>query len=564
MAYRKSIWGLGGAEYGVPKTRHLNRSWLGRYVKVLYFLMGIYIVEYASRDLFHANPPPYQRAMAILAPFVLFCCILFARIGSSLTCNTTSTSPRIFVLTDISNEPDDQESLVRLLVHADQYTVEGIVTTTSYWLNDTTYPDVVLDVIDAYANVTTNLNAHSKTGFPPAQYLRSKVRSSHSVYGLEALENKTLSSGAELLISAIDASTEPLYVQLWGGATVLAEALNHVQRTRSSNASSTFTNRIRVYSISDQDDAGPWIRRKFPTIHYIVSVHGFNMYGIAAWTGMSGESLSYFDQGGPDSSLVSKIYIEKNFQRGILGSKYPDVAYIMEGDSPSLLYTMQNGLNVPEHPEYGSWGGRYTLADISGRSRQYSDTVDHVVGKSNMTYVSNHATIWRWRSAYQNEMAARIQWSVSADYTAAVHPPRVSVNGSCGYAPLELSVSPSQEVILDVTASFNPDTNGTEGLSFEWMHYREVTNAEAAPNWSLADSPLLNFTCIDAECRSVSTVLPNVTLACGEGADLTSGCQNYHVILSVTNAGNTPMTRYKRVFLTSRVRQRMLRRDGNR
>lgn len=487
--------------------------------------------------------------MAILAPFVLLCCILFARIGSCLTCNTTSTSPRIFVLTDISNEPDDQESLIRLLVHADQYTVEGIVTSTSYWLNDTTYPDVVLDVIDAYANVTTNLNAHSETGFPSAQYLRSKVKSSHSVYGLEALKNKTLSSGAELLISAVDASTEPLYVQLWAGATVLAEALSHVQKTRSTKALSTFTNRIRVYSISDQDDAGVWIRQKFPSIHYIVSIHGFNMYGLAAWSGISGEAYYYFDQGGPDSSLVSEAYIEKNFQRGILGSKYPDLAYIMEGDSPSLMYTMQNGLNVPEHPEYGSWGGRYTLADISGRSRQYSDTVDFVVGKSNLTYVSNQATIWRWRSAYQNEMAARIQWSVSANYSAAVHPPRVSVNGSCGYAPLELSVSPSQEVILDATASFNPDTNGTEGLSFDWMHYREVTNAEAAPNWSLVDSPLLNFTCIDVECRAVSTVLPNVTLACGEGADLTSGCQIYHVVLSVTSAGNTPMTRYKRVIL---------------
>jgi hypothetical protein len=38
---------------------------------------------------------------------------------------------RIFVLTDISNEPDDQESLVRLLAHADLYNVEGLVATTS-------------------------------------------------------------------------------------------------------------------------------------------------------------------------------------------------------------------------------------------------------------------------------------------------------------------------------------------------------------------------------------------------------------------------------------------------
>jgi hypothetical protein len=47
---------------------------------------------------------------------------------------------RIFVLTDISNEPDDQESLVRLLAHADLYNVEGLVATTSWWLNDSRYP----------------------------------------------------------------------------------------------------------------------------------------------------------------------------------------------------------------------------------------------------------------------------------------------------------------------------------------------------------------------------------------------------------------------------------------
>ena len=32
--------------------------------------------------------------------------------------------PRVFVLTDISNEPDDEESLVRFLVYANEYDVK--------------------------------------------------------------------------------------------------------------------------------------------------------------------------------------------------------------------------------------------------------------------------------------------------------------------------------------------------------------------------------------------------------------------------------------------------------
>jgi len=43
----------------------------------------------------------------------------------------------VLVLTDISNEPDDEESLVRFLVYSNEYDVEGLIATTSVWLKDT-------------------------------------------------------------------------------------------------------------------------------------------------------------------------------------------------------------------------------------------------------------------------------------------------------------------------------------------------------------------------------------------------------------------------------------------
>jgi len=212
---------------------------------------------------------------------------------------------RIFVLTDISNEPDDQESSVRLLAHADLYHVEGLVATTSWCLNNTRYPDHILDVIDGYADVVDNLNVHSEYGFPSADHLRSRVAASHELYGIAALE-RNMSTGAELLVQAVDNSSEPLYVQMWGGAVVLAEELNNIQTTRSAESLNAFVSKLRAYGISDQDDASPWIRRESPALRYIVSVHGFNMYGRAAWVGMSGEEYYYFDAGGPDTSLVSE------------------------------------------------------------------------------------------------------------------------------------------------------------------------------------------------------------------------------------------------------------------
>lgn len=70
----------------------------------------------------------------------------------------------------------------------------------------------------------------------------------------------------------------------------------------------------------------------------------------------------------------------------------PDYMFIPEGDTPTFLYLIQNGLGYSEHPEYGSWGGRYALNDISGDglcSRHYHDTIDNVVGADGRKYSSN-------------------------------------------------------------------------------------------------------------------------------------------------------------------------------
>ena len=81
---------------------------------------------------------------------------------------------RLFVLTDISNEPDDEESLVRLLVHANEYDLEGIVATTSLWLKERTREDLVHRQLDAYAEVRPNLLLHAPD-HPPVERLRAVV-----------------------------------------------------------------------------------------------------------------------------------------------------------------------------------------------------------------------------------------------------------------------------------------------------------------------------------------------------------------------------------------------------
>ncbi|KAL0258896.1 hypothetical protein SLS55_006400 [Diplodia seriata] len=277
--------------------------------------------------------------------------------------------PRVFILSDICNEPDDTQSMIRLLTHANQYDIKGLVATTSYWLNHTTAPDEIENIVRNYGSVLDNLQVHGHRQYPTEEHLLSIIKSGPENYGLAAVDavdaGEQVSDGAQLLIDAVDASSEPLYVQAWGGANTIAQALRFVQLKRSHSELVQFCEKMRVYAISDQDNTGPWIRHEFPQIRYIASVHSWNAYGLAAWTGISGEGFCGFDDGGPDSDLTSNEWIKTNIQLGTLGKLYPDVMFIMEGDSPSMLFTMQNGLNVPEHPEWGGWGGSSVVLDAT-------------------------------------------------------------------------------------------------------------------------------------------------------------------------------------------------------
>lgn len=217
--------------------------------------------------------------------------------GSVATVHTRQSSPgvcetakyenktRIFVMTDISNEPDDQMSLVRFLTYSNELDIINIAAVTSTWKNDSIDSPSIFGVLDNYSKVVDILNTNVPAAgvYPSAEEIASKVVTGHPVYGLAALNESSPSNASTALIAGVDASDEPLWVTAWGGANVLAEALNQVRNERSEEEVAAFVKKLRVYSISDQDDAGAWIRTNFPTLFYIVSMHGFSEYAIATW-----------------------------------------------------------------------------------------------------------------------------------------------------------------------------------------------------------------------------------------------------------------------------------------
>lgn len=482
--------------------------------------------------------------------------------------------PRVVVITDIANEPDDQMSLVRLLVYSNQLDIEGLVASTSTWMKRAVRPDVIRTVLDAYAQVQPNLLRHAP-GFPSADSLRRLVTTGQPAYGMAAVGPDKTSAGAELIIRAADrADPRPLWISVWGGANTLAQALLHVRATRTPAQLARFVSKLRVYTISDQDDAGPWIRREFPSLHYIASPSSPDgeQYYLATWTGISGDRF-YRNANGADFTTFTDEWVDANVRaKGPLGAHYPRPCCIHEGDTPSFLGLIDNGLASAMSPAFGGWGGRYVWRRFSGESRPHwtqggdafpgrDNSRDAVVGVDGQTYVTDQATIWRWRTAFQHDFAARLDWSTKPP-AEANHNPEVTVNGRAGTAPLEIAARVGEPVTLDAAGTRDRDGNT---LRYTWIFYPEagmgIPGRPVYVNFfrdgferpPLAERPAGAGGIPSAPRGGLPPIRARVTIenANAQRAVVTPRVPGIaHVILAVEDDGTPTLTSYRRVILT--------------
>ena len=82
----------------------------------------------------------------------------------------TAAKPRLVVLTDIGGDPDDQQSMVRLLAYANEFDVEALVATSRMGHGHDVRPDLIQQIVNAYGQVRANLLLH-KPGYPTASAL---------------------------------------------------------------------------------------------------------------------------------------------------------------------------------------------------------------------------------------------------------------------------------------------------------------------------------------------------------------------------------------------------------
>lgn len=447
---------------------------------------------------------------------------------------------RVIILTDVENEPDDSESLVRLLLYSNMINIKGIVATTSVHMKMEVHPESIHKIIAAYEKVQPNLLKH-ETGFPKAAALMEIVKQGLPVYGMDGVGKGKDSQGSEWIIRTLeDDDPRPLWICVWGGANTLAQALYKIRQTKTEAEVRNLVSKLRVYTISDQDDSGIWMRKNFPNLFYIVSPGG---YGSSTWSAIN------TDVKGINNETISNRWLAENIQQGHgpLGALYPDVAYGMEGDTPTFLFIIPNGLNDPEHPDYGGWGGRYELyqpeyssLDTKGftggvpvdpepraiwtnASDKYVPYIHNETGRAvkndTVVFINNKASLFRWRDDFQNDFAARMDWCTK-DYSEANHPPVPSL-----VHPDYITVKSGEGFVLDAGGTSDPDG---DNLSYLWLHYPEAGTYNKPVPFSYAENlyriPYIKAPVVDK---------PETT----------------HFILKVTDKGNPPLTRYRRVIV---------------
>ena len=184
-------------------------------------------------------------------PFWTTCLVLLSFFGTPGAVTAAVEKPRVLVLTDIENEPDDAMSMVRLLSYANHTEIEGLVATTSIHQRNRVAPQRIRQIVAAYGKVRDNLEKH-EPGFPTGDRLLSRVSEGLPVYGMEGVGEGKNSPGSEFLIRAIDRDDpRPLWVPVWGGPSVLAQALWKIRATRSPEALAKAVAKLRVYTISN-------------------------------------------------------------------------------------------------------------------------------------------------------------------------------------------------------------------------------------------------------------------------------------------------------------------------
>lgn len=325
----------------------------------------------------------------------------------ALTLSARAERPRLAILTDIGGDPDDRQSMVRLMVYANEFDIELLLAsaagTPGELKEEVTKPELIREILAGYEKVLPNLKKHAE-GWPEAESLRQRVKSGNPHRGREHIGKGQDTEGSRELVRLIDdGSTErPLNVAIWGGQTDFAQALWRVKHDRGADGLALFVKKLRVYDINDQDHLAEWMRGEFPGLNYILAK------APAGHDKREGVYRGIYLTG--DLSSTSADWIEANVHsRGPLGALYPmktsnkpnPHGCMKEGDTPSWFFFLPLGGNDPNDPAQPGWGGQF--------QREPDGWWRDVPAREGF---DPRTTVSRWRATFQADFARRMRWGV--------------------------------------------------------------------------------------------------------------------------------------------------------
>ncbi len=444
----------------------------------------------------------------------------------------TPLKPRIVVLTDIAPaniEPDDMESMVRLLAHADLYEIEALIATGGWNSSDRSYPTEWLDslktCIDAYEKDLPNLmkrsnqsdflsleveNRQQAIGYwPSAAYLRARTMLGSLELGYEKLGNGNNSAGSDFIIRLVDEKDpRPLWILAWGGANTLAQAIWKVKQERSDAEWKEFLQKIYVYTITDQDVSINKRENHFISSHYWMrKTCGKDLHFIwdeSAWLSQNSIGKEHWNE-----------YATHIQGHGHLGKIYPNYKWGVEGDTPSFLHVTPNGLNDPTILDQAGWGGFFKW-DISPDGETSCYTNHRQETKKISQKYENY-----FYPAIFASFAARMDWAKEGKGNRN---PIVCIGKDKGIDVLTINPKIGKSIILDASKSYDPDG---DALSYKW--------------WVLPEAGTYTDTIQIENAQNSRATIIVPTDAAGK---------TFHVICEVTDNGTPQLTSYRRIIFS--------------
>ncbi len=475
--------------------------------------------------------------------------LLFSQACSNQVLKTSeidpSVKPRVIVTSD--GEIDDECSMVRFLLYANQWDIEAIVTSSSQyhwqghsWAGD----DWIEPYLDAYAQVYPNLVKHDP-GFPSPAFLRERT----ALGNVKAEgEMDEVTAGSQLIVKVLldDSDDRPIWLQAWGGTNTIARALKTIEEDHPEKMEYVAA-KMRFFFIWEQDSTYQAYIRPHWGKYNITTIISDQFEAIAyRWKQIQPEKMHpYFD-----ATWMKKNILENHgalcslYEAHKEGSERNNIQYFegdfrSEGDSPAFLHTIVNGLRSMESPDWGGWGGRYirvrenTWLDrvpIEGykypEGRWYTNnawgregTRQGLTSSTSSEYREYFKPMWRWSEELQNDFAARADWCVKS-FEEANHAPIIKLDHA-----IDLVAAPDEKIELSAKGTIDPD--GDE-LNYSWWQYEE------------ADSYNGSITIENSNAQEASFTVP---------ANAEKG-QSIHIICEVKDNSSPQLTRYQRVILT--------------